>query len=150
MKGVGMAAQILEVLLVLYASYALIKIPFFFLLSYVRRRRAVDRAYGEGTSATKRSDDILLAFAGALIVLQWWTGVEVTSFLTGLLAGMTMIQTYFHRFSVPLGDDKAPKPPVSPIKLMSYAIQAEPGLAWKELAAIAALLLWSLARLATG
>jgi hypothetical protein len=57
---------------------------------------------------------------------------------------MTLIQVYFHRFSVPLSDDEAPEPPPSPIKIMSYAIQARPSRPWKELVVIACLLVWSL------
>ena len=42
-----------------------------------------------------------------------------------------------------------PPPPVYPIKLMSYAIQANPAKPWKELTIIALLLLWVLYRLLT-
>jgi len=57
---------------------------------------------------------------------------------------MTLIQLYFHQFSVPLSDDEAPRSPSSPIKVMSYAIQANPSRPWKELLLIASLLVWSL------
>lgn len=66
------------------------------------------------------------------------------SFIAGLYIGATLIQTYFHMFTKPLPEDKAPKPPVSPIKLMSYAIQANPERPWKQLLFISLLFLWGI------
>lgn len=145
-----MAALMLKTLLITYALYALLKLTFFFLVDYRRRKIMLDRAYRRKASLPRKSDEFLLAFLAVLIVLQWWVGIEQLSFLTGLLTGMTLIQLYFHRFSVPLSDKQAPKQPVSPIKLMSYGIQAAPGRAWKELIGIAVLLLWSVVVLAIG
>jgi hypothetical protein len=139
-----MAARILAILLATYSVHALAKLGFFFLLSYRSRRNALDRAYAGKTSATKTADALLLVLAIALVGLLGFRGADQTSFLTGLLVGMTLIQVYFHRFSVPLASEEAPEPPSSPIKIMSYAIQARPSRAWKELAVIAGLLLWSL------
>jgi hypothetical protein len=96
-------------------------------------RNALDRAYAGKASATKTADAVLLVFA-----------IDHVSFLTGLLVGMTLIQINFHKFSVPLSDDEAPAPPSSPIKIMSYAIQARPSRPWKGLVVIACLLVWSL------
>ena len=57
-----------------------------------------------------------------------------------VLVGMTLVQVFFHRFAQPLDASKAPPSPVSPIKTLSYAIQAQPALGWFELAVIGALL----------
>ncbi|MFI6541140.1 hypothetical protein ACIBHY_52425 [Nonomuraea sp. NPDC050547] len=53
-------------------------------------------------------------------------GPEHLSFTTGLLVGLTLIQVLFHRFTHPLPPDREPPPPVTPIKTLSYAIQADP------------------------
>lgn len=138
-----MAALMLKILLIAFALYALLRPLYFVLVDYRRRKILLDRAYRRKAAIRRRSDEVLLPFLAVLIVLQWWVGIEQTSFLTGLLAGMTLMQIYFHRFSVPLSDKQAPRQPVSPIKLMSYAIEAAPALGWKELAGMAALLAWS-------
>ncbi|WP_220449277.1 hypothetical protein, partial [Nonomuraea mesophila] len=60
-----------------------------------------------------------------------------------------LTQLFFHRFNRPLEPDKAPSPPASPIKSMSYAIQAGPVLAWRELLVQTVLLVWVLYMLIT-
>jgi hypothetical protein len=143
-----MVAKVLAILLAVYSVHALAKFGFFFVLSYRSRRKALDRAYAGKASATKTADAFLLVLAIVLAVLLGIQGADHVSFLTGLLAGMTLIQIYFHQFSVPLSNEEAPEPPSSPIKIMSYAIQARPSRPWKELAVIAGLLVWSLYGLA--
>ena len=69
---------------------------------------------------------------------------EYISFVTGLLVGMVLIQLYFHSFSQPLTPEKSPEPPISAIKMMSYAIEDKPELAWKELLIMTILFIWSL------
>lgn len=54
------------------------------------------------------------------------------SFFTGLIAGMLIIQIFFHRFRVPLPAEKSPETPIEPRKLMSYAIHANPALGWRR------------------
>ncbi len=139
-----MTATVLAILLAIYSVHALAKFAFFFVLSYRSRRKALDRAYAGKASATKTADAVLLVFAIVLVGLLGIRGADHVSFLTGLLVGMTLIQTYFHEFSVALSADEAPEPPVSPIKILSYAIQARPSRPWKELVVIAGLLVWSL------
>jgi hypothetical protein len=146
--GGTMEARILTVLIGLYALHALVKFGFFFVLGYSRRRRMLDQAYSKNPSATKIADIVLLVFVVVLIALLIVRGTDQVSFLTGLLVGMTLIQLYFHQFSVPLAPDEAPDAPASPIKIMSYAIQAKPGRPWKELIVMAGLLVWSLYRIA--
>ncbi len=67
------------------------------------------------------------------------------SLITGLIVGMLLIQIFFHRFDKPLPQEQAPpESPAPPRKLMSYAIQADPGLAWREIILMTALLVWAL------
>jgi len=143
-----MEAKVLAILVAAYSVYALAKFGFFFVLSYSSRRKALDQAYGGKVSATKTADTALLVFAIVLSILLAARGADPVSFLTGLLVGMTLMQIYFHRFSAPLSADEAPPPPTSPIKIMSYAIQAKPSRPWKELLVITVLLVWSLYSLA--
>jgi hypothetical protein len=65
----------------------------------------------------------------------------------GLVVGMLTLQVFFHRFSQVLPADKLPETSAPPRKLMSYAIQAEPRLAWREI--MAALFVWGLHMLVT-
>jgi hypothetical protein len=139
-----MEARILAILLALYSVHTLAKFGFFFVLSYGSRREALDRTYNGKSNATKTADVVLLVFAVVLAGLLVIRGADHVSFLTGLLVGMTLIQLYFHQFSAPLTADEAPEPPYSPIKIMSYAIQARPSRPWKELIVVACLLVWSL------
>ena len=113
------------------------------------RRAMLDKSYAGRASATKKSDPFLIAFCVLLVGLLAWRGSEPVSFIAGLLVGMTLIQIYFHRYSATLTEAETPPAPVSPIKIMSYAIQAAPGRAWLELTIISALLAWSLSTVAT-
>ncbi len=111
----------------------------FFALPYPKRRAALDKSYGAEPCATRVSDPVLLGLTVAVAALLLWRGVEASSFLGGLWIGGTLIQLYFHRFHVPLAEDRAPPPVVSPIKTMSYAIQDAPWRPWREIAVFAAL-----------
>lgn len=137
-------------LLAIYSVFALVKPVFFAVLPYAKRRAMLDRNYAGRPSATGRSDPVLLVFCVVLVALLVQRGSEPVGYLTGLLVGATLIQVYFHRFSAPLAENEALPPPVSPIKTMSYAIQAAPGRGRIGLAIIVVLLVWSLARLAGG
>lgn len=145
-----MALTILKILLTLFAIQALVKFAFFFVLSYGRRRKMLDASYGDKTSATSTSDTVLMTIVLVVIALLFMSGtMEYISFTAGLYIGATLIQLYFHRFSKPLPPEKAPGAPVSPIKMMSYAIQANPERPWRELVILAALFLWALIMLIT-
>jgi len=65
------------------------------------------------------------------------------SFVTGLVVGMLVIQVFFHRFHEPLPADRTPAASAPPVKVMSYAIQAKPRLAWREIAVMTVLFVWS-------
>lgn len=145
-----MTMLILKILLALLLVQALVKFGFFFLLSYATRRKMLDAQYADKPTATKTTDLLLLGLVLLLLGLLFASGrVETVSLAVGLYAGMTLIQTYFHQFSKPLPPTEAPPPLVSPIKMMSYAIQANPEKPWKELLVITVLFLWVLYQLAT-
>lgn len=140
-----MSTAILKILLIIFCLQVLIKFYFFFFLSYEKRRKMLDKSYGNKTSATKVSDYIQLFISALLVTLVFFSeNFEYISFLTGLYVGATLIQIYFHHFSDALPEDKSPKSPVSPIKIMSYAIQAFPKKPWKELLFLTGLFGWGL------
>ena len=142
-----MTQTILKVLLALYIAYALLKFFDFFYQSYDRRMRSIRAAYENNGRVLKAFDNVVLGLMVLLVVLQFLSGMEYLSFTTGLLVGSTLIQIYFHRFCDPLPADKSPEPPVSPIKLMSWGIQANPEKPWRELTVLTVLFVWALYRI---
>jgi hypothetical protein len=139
-----MLKNIVGIFIIILGLHTLLKFSFFFLLPYSRRRAALDRAYGNKPTATRVADIVLLSVAVVLAALLLVTGIDATSFLGGLWIGGTLIQLYFHRFHLPLNEKQAPQSVVSPIKMMSYAIQAAPGRPWREILFFAILVDWSL------
>ena len=139
------ALLILQILLIFFVVYSLIKFFVFFFIKYDTRRKMLDSSYKDKTSATKVSDIFLLIMVLLLLGFLFLSGsTEYISFTTGLLVGMVLIQLYFHSFSEPLPPEKSPKSPVSPIKIMSYAIEANPGKAWIELLIMTLIFIWAL------
>lgn len=131
--------------MVLFSFQVLVKFSVFFFVRYAARRKRLDLSYGSKTSATKYFDNVILLILALLIILLYWSKkMEYLSFITGVYIGATLIQVYFHRFSDPLPEDKSPQPPVSPIKMMSYAIQAFPKKPWKELFFLVVIFGWGL------
>jgi len=123
---------IVTVIAVVLALHVVVKFCFF-ALPYRFRRRQLDRSYRGRPRATQVSDPVSLALVVVLVVLLFVDGVAPPSFLIGLWVGATLVQTYFHRFHAPLDPEHAPPAPNSPIKTMSYAIQAAPRRAWQEM-----------------
>jgi multisubunit Na+/H+ antiporter MnhE subunit len=108
------------------------------------------RLRGNGWSFLKNSIMAALLVLVAFVVLLFVSGeMKYLSFMTGLYVGMTLIQVYFHRFSDPLPPEKSPEPPVSPIKMMSYGIQAFPKKPWREILFMAVLFIWGIYQLIT-
>jgi hypothetical protein len=144
------ALLILKILLIFFVVYSLIKFFVFFFVKYDTRRRMLDSSYKDKTSATKISDIFLLIMVLLLLGFLYLSGsTEYLSFTTGLLVGMVLIQLYFHSFSEPLSPEKSPESPASPIKIMSYAIEATPGKAWRELLIMTLIFIWALYMLLT-
>jgi hypothetical protein len=141
---------ILNILLIFFVVYSLIKFFVFFFVKYDTRRKLLDSSYNGKSSATKISDIFLLIMVMLLLVFLFLSGkTEYLSFTTGLLVGMVLIQLYFHSFSEPLTPEQSPEAPVSPIKIMSYGIEAKPGKAWKELLIMTVIFIWALYMLLT-
>lgn len=138
------------VLAVVVGAHVLLKFTFF-LLSYDRRRTALDKAYACGKlTATAVPDAVSFAFCVVLVVVLFVAGVSAVSFLIGLWVGATLIQLYFHRFWQQMDPDKEPPPPAGPIKIMSYAIEARPWKPWPEIVALCVLVVAGLVALASG
>lgn len=145
-----METTILKILMALFCAQALVKFYVFFFVNYKRRRKQLDKSYGNKSSATKITDYVLLSISALLVTLLFFSkNLEYLSFITGLYVGATLIQLYFHQFSEPLSKEKSPSEPISPIKIMSYAIQAYPKRPWKELLFLTILFLWGLYMLLT-
>jgi hypothetical protein len=141
---------VLKILLVVYILYALLKFFAFFFRDDEAKMQGLRTVYVDGGGRiVKIYDNVILIVMVILVGLVFVTGVEYLSFTTGLLVGMTIIQVYFHRFSDPLPPEKAPEPPLTALKMMSYSIQATPGKAWRELAFMTVLFVWALSMLAT-
>jgi len=139
------ALLVLKILLIFFVVYSLLKFFVFFFVKYDTRRKWLDLSYKGKTSATKLADIFLLVMTLLLLGFLFASGeMEYISFTTGLLVGMILIQLYFHSFSEPLPPEKLPEPPISPIKTMSYAIEANPAKAWRELTIITVILIWAL------
>jgi hypothetical protein len=138
-----MLNTIMTVVVALLGVHIVVKFAFF-ALPYTKRRAALDRSYGDKPSATSTSDWIVLGFTVILSALLLWRGVEAVSFLAGLWIGATLIQLYFHRFHEPVPAEDAAPPETSPLKEMSYAIQASPWRPWPQMLVLAVLVVWSL------
>jgi hypothetical protein len=133
----------ITILLILFCVQGLAKFVVWALVPYDKRIQRIASYYAKDSRVIRRFDTITLLVIVALVVALFATHVEHLSFTTGLIVGMTTIQTFFHRFNQPLPVNRAPEPPASPIKLMSFAIQAKPVLAWREIAAMTVLLCWA-------
>lgn len=141
-----MTDSVATVIVAVLGVHILVKFAFF-LLPYAKRRAALDKSYGDRPSATSTSDWVLLGITVVLAAVLIWRGVEAASFLGGLWIGSTLIQLYFHRFHTPVPAGQAAPPQTSPLKEMSYAIQATPWRPWPQLAVLTVLVVWCLVQI---
>jgi hypothetical protein len=139
---------VLRIFLIVYMLYAYAKFARLFASSPRSRKRWLKRAYAG--SAVKIFDNVMLVLMVLVAVATLVTGADALSFTSGLLVGMTLVQIFFHRFADPLADEWMPPEPVTPLRLMSHAIQAMPSKAWREFAVMSALLAYLLFALVTG
>lgn len=137
----------LIIILLLYSIQALAKFGLWTVVPYRTRIRQISRYYAKEHRIIGIYDTISLLAVVACLVLLFAVGVQYLSFVTGFLAGMLVIQTFIHRFMERLPQDKMPPEPVVPSKLLSYAIQARPTLAWREIVVIAVVLGWGMVAL---
>jgi hypothetical protein len=134
----------LTILLIAFCVQGLTKFVVGFAVPYRTRIERIGAYYRRDGRIISVYDSVTLVIIVALVVLLFLTDMQPVSFITGLVAGMLIIQIFFHRFSEPLAADRAPEPEAAPRKVMSYAIQARPGLAWREIALMTALFGWAL------
>ncbi len=134
----------LSILLIAFCVQGLVKFAAGFLVPYSTRINRIASYYQRGGRIISIYDTVTLVVLVGLVILLFGTGVDDLSFITGLVVGMLLIQIFFHRFSEALPADKAPEPSAPPRKIMSYAIQARPGLAWREIVLMTVLFGWAL------
>jgi hypothetical protein len=139
----------LSILLIAFCVQGLVKFAVGFLVPYPIRIRRIASYYQRGGRIISIYDTATLVIIVVLVALLFATGMHELSFITGLIVGMLVIQIFFHRFSEPLPTDEAPESSAPPRKVMSYAIQAHPGLAWREITLMTALFGWALYALFT-
>ena len=137
----------LEILLLLFCVHGLFKFTVGFLVLYERRIKQISSYYEKDSKVIGAYDTVMLVLIVLIVVVLFATGVQHLSFIAGLIVGMLLIQVFYHRFNKVLPPEKAPTPPVAANKLTSFAIQAEPHLAWREIIFMAALLIWAVAML---
>ncbi len=140
----------LTIVLIAFCLQGLVKFAVGFLVPYPIRIKRIAAYYERDGKIISIYDSVTLVIMVALVVLLVLTDPHHVSFVTGLVVGMLTIQLFFHRFSKPLPEDKAPESPTPPRKLMSYAIQANPGLAWREIAFMTVLFVGALCLLVKG
>lgn len=138
---------VLTVLLIAFCLQGLVKFAVGFLVPYPTRINRIASYYRRDGRIISIYDSLTLAVMAGLVVLLLLTEMQYLSFVTGLVIGMLTIQLFFHRFRKPLPPDRAPESPPPPRKLMSYAIQADPGLAWREIVFMTAIFGWALYQL---
>jgi hypothetical protein len=134
----------LTILLILFCIQGLAKFAVGFAVPYPTRIARIAAYYRHNGRIISIYDSVTLIIIVALVVLLFLTDMDDRSFVTGLIVGMLLIQVFFHRFSEPLEGQQAPETSAPPSKVMSYAIQANPKLAWREILVMTALLCWSL------
>ena len=134
----------LTILLIAFSVQGLTKFVVGFAVPYRTRILRIEDYYRRDGRIISIYDSVTLVVIIALVVLLFLTDIQPLSFITGLVAGMLIIQIFFHRFSEPLVAERAPEPEAAPRKVMSYAIQARPGLAWREITLMTALFGWAL------
>jgi hypothetical protein len=115
-----------------------------FLVPYQARIGRIATYYRRDGRIISIYDSVILVIIVGLIGLLSLTGMQDLSFITGLIVGMLLIQLFFHRFDKPLAPEQSPESGAAPRKVMSYAIQAQPGLAWREILVMTALFGWAL------
>ena len=135
---------VLTILLIAFCIQGLVKFAVGFAVPYRTRIGRIAAYYRRDGRIISIYDSVTLVIVIALVVLLFLTDMQLVSFITGLIVGMLIIQVFFHRFSEPLTKEQAPDADATPRKVMSYAIQARPALAWREIALMTALFGWAL------
>ena len=135
---------VLTIALIAFCVQGLVKVAAGFLVPYQMRIARIATYYRRDGRIISIYDSVTLVIIVALVVLLFLTGMQDLSFITGLIIGMLIIQVFFHRFDKPLAPEQSPESGAAPRKVMSYATQAQPGLAWREILVMTALFGWAL------
>lgn len=141
------ATIVLAILLVLYSLQALAKFVIWLLVPYSTRIQRISSYYDKDSRTIGIYDTVGLFSLVLAVALLLIVGAEAISFLTGLIVGMLLIQTFFHRFDRPLAPERAPAEPAPVRKILSFAIQDAPLLAWREMLLITILIVGGVAGL---
>ncbi len=141
---------VLTILLIAFCVQGLVKFAVGFLVPYQTRINRIATYYRRDGRIISIYDSVTLVIIVALVVLLLLTDMQELSFITGLVVGMLIIQIFFHRFDKPLAPEQEPESGAPPRKIMSYAIQADPALAWREIVVMTALFAWALYTLVRG
>jgi hypothetical protein len=140
----------LTILLIAFCIQGLMKFAVGFLVGYQTRINRIASYYAREGRIISIYDSVTLVIIVALVVLLFQTDMQELSFITGLIVGMLVIQIFFHRFDKQLAPEQSPESGAAPRKVMSYAIQADPKLAWREIVIMTALFGWALYELIGG
>ncbi len=135
---------VLTVVLIAFCVQGLVKFAVGFLVPYQTRIGRIATYYQRDGRIISIYDSVTLMIIVALVGILFLTGMQDLSFITGLIVGMLIIQIFFHRFDKPLAPAQSPESGAAPRKVLSYAIQAQPGLAWREILVMTALFGWAL------
>jgi hypothetical protein len=133
----------LTIVLILFCLQGLVKFAVGFLVPYDTRIKRIASYYARDGRVISIYDSVTLVIIVVLVVLLFLTDMQELSFITGLIVGMLIIQIFFHRFDKPLAPEQAPESTAAPRKVMSYAIQADPKLAWREIIVMTVLFVWA-------
>ena len=135
---------VLTTVLIAFCIQGLVKFAVGFLVPYHTRIKRISSYYERDGRIISIYDSVTLVIIVALIMLLFLTEMQELSFITGLVVGMLIIQIFFHRFDKPLAPERSPESGAPPRKIVSYAIQADPKLAWREIVVMTALFAWAL------
>jgi hypothetical protein len=134
----------LTIVLIAFCAQGLVKFAVGFLVPYPTRIKRIASYYQRDGRIITIYDSGTLVIIVALVLLLFLTEMQELSFITGLVVGMLLIQIFFHRFDKPLAPEQAPESGAPPRKVMSFAIQADPRLAWREIVVMSVLFVWAL------
>ena len=125
----------------------LVKFAVGFLVPYRTRINRIAIYYRRDGRIISIYDSVILAVIVALVAVLFLTDMHAVSFIIGLIAGMLLIQISLTASTEPPTGTRAAGITTPPRKLMSYAIQADPGLAWREVSFMTALFVGALYQL---
>lgn len=116
----------LHILLIAFCAQGLVKFAVGFLVPYPIRIRRIAVYYDRGGRLISIYDTVTLLVIVTLIVMLFITRMQYLSFITGLVAGMLIIQIFFHRFNRVPAAERMPETPTPPNKLIRMPSKTHP------------------------